>query len=163
MITQTTIEALNCQINKEFYSAYLYTSMQAYCADASLCGFAHWLKIQAKEELFHAKKLFDYVIESGGKVKLEQINAPDCEWENIVDLFEKALAHEEFVTSSIDNLMTICEQEKDRATQIFLQWFVMEQVEEENSIRKILERLKLIGPSSDNIFHMDEELGERKE
>ncbi len=160
MINQTILEVLNNQINKELYSAYLYTSMQAYCANQSLCGIANWLKVQAREEISHAQKIYDYIIESGNKVKLEQISKPESEWNNVVELFEKALIHEEFVTQSINTISEIAEREQDRATQIFMQWFIMEQVEEENSIRKILERLKL---SSDMIYQADAELSLRKE
>ena len=160
MINQTILEVLNNQINKELYSAYLYTSMQAYCANQSLCGIANWLKVQAREEISHAHKIYDYIIESGNKVKLEQISKPESEWNNVVELFEKALIHEEFVTQSINTISEIAEREQDRATQIFMQWFIMEQVEEENSIRKILERLKL---SSDMIYQADAELSLRKE
>lgn len=162
MISQKTVEGINEQINKELYSSYLYTSMQAYCAEISLHGFANWFCVQAKEELFHAKKLLDFLIHTGNKVVLKQIEEPDTNFINIVDVYEKGLAHEKYVTESLNNLIDTAEHEKDRASQIFLDWFITEQVEEESMFYAILEKLKLVEFPNEIIFSMDREFKERK-
>lgn len=162
MISQKMVDAFNRQINHEVFSSYLYASMEAFFAQKGLRGFANWMKMQSKEERIHARKIFDYIIERGGNVKLEAIAKPSGEWGGLIDVFKSALSHEEFVTSEIDRLADVAEEEKDRASQIFLQWFITEQTEEESTIREILEKLKLTECTSDAIFHLDNTFSERK-
>lgn len=162
MISQKLQDAINNQIQAELYSAYLYLSMSAYSESKNLAGFAHWLKLQYQEETGHALKLIDYLQERGGKVELKRIDAPPSEFGTPLEVFEQTLAHEEHVTSLINKLYEIAVEEKDYAAQIFLQWFITEQVEEEASASAVVERLKIIGDKSPGgILYLDKELGKR--
>ena len=161
MISTNMEKALNDQINAETYSAYLYLSMAAYFEDQGLPGFAAWMKAQAQEELFHAMKFFNYVNERGGRVRLEAIAEPPLEWSSVVDTFEATLDHEKHVTSLINTLVDKAIAEKDHATNNFLQWFVGEQVEEEDTASDILSKLKLMGEATGGLFMLDRELGQR--
>jgi ferritin len=162
MINQKLQDALNNQIQAELYSAYLYLSMSAYCESKNLGGFAHWLKLQYQEETSHAMKLMDYLQERGGTVELKAIAAPPVEFGTPLEVFEQTLAHEIHVTSLINQLYELALAEKDYAAQIFLQWFINEQVEEEASATAIVERLKIIGDKSTGaILYLDKELGKR--
>ncbi len=161
MITEKVEKALNDQVNAEIYSAYLYLSMSSYFDSINLPGFAQWMKAQAQEEMVHAMKLYNYVIERGGRMILEAIAAPPSQWENPLIAFEATLEHERKVTSLINNLVEIALAEKDHATNIFLQWFVSEQVEEEASVDAVLQKLKMIGSQGQGLFMMDRELGSR--
>ena len=163
MLTQRMGDALNKQINRELHSAYLYASMEAWFFQSSLDGFANWMKVQSKEEMKHASKLYNYIIERGNDVKLETIDAPETEWRNIRDVYERAYEHEKYITEEINNLYNIAEQENDKGTQIFLQWFITEQIEEEDSVRKIIDRLKLTECTGDAVFHLDTEFSTREE
>ncbi len=153
--------ALNQQVNAELYSAYLYLAMSAWCESKNLKGFANWLRVQYQEETAHALKIFDYILERGGKAKLEKIDAPTAEWKDIIEVFEQVLHHEKHVTSLINNLVHIAVEEKDYATQNMLQWFVNEQVEEEANATEILEQLKLFEGKGAPLFMMDRELKQR--
>lgn len=156
------IEAeLNKQVNAEMYSAYLYLSMSAYCGSNNLQGFANWMKVQFEEEQSHALKIYDYIQERGGRVKLDPIEAPKAEWDNIVNVFEEVLAHEEKITSMINDLVDVAIQEKDHATANMLQWFISEQVEEEASVSDILDQLKLIEGKGSGLFMLDREARQR--
>lgn len=161
MMTQTMTDTFNEQINRELYSAYLYTSMEHWFMKKGLKGFANWFKVQAKEELTHARKMMDYVNERGGRIRLKAIAMPDCDWQNILSVFENSLSHEEYVTSEINRITNLAEEEKDKASEIFLQWFITEQIEEENSINGIIDALKMIGNSVVATFDMDKELLKR--
>jgi len=161
MIKENILDALNKQINKEFYSAYLYLSMSTYAESIGLKGFAQWLKVQSQEELDHAMRIYNYVIERGGRVKLYAIEEPKNDWKSIIEVFEDGYKHEQFMTESINNLMDLAISEKDYATVNFLQWFVNEQVEEEASFSEILDKLKLIGDDKRGLFMLDKELGQR--
>lgn len=152
---------LNKQINAELSSAYLYLSMSAYLSTISLDGFAKWMRMQFDEEQAHAMKLYDYVIERGGNVELQTIDAPQIEWKNIIDVFEHTLAHEKNVTSLINELTSIAQEEKDYATVNALQWFVTEQVEEEATASRMLDQLKLINGEGPGLFMLDREAGAR--
>lgn len=163
MITEKMLDAFNGQINNELYSAYLYASMEAWFEKSSLNGFANWMNKQTKEELKHARKLYDYIIERDGIVKLTNIDTPPSDWKNIRDIYEKTYEHEKFITSEINRIYHIAKEENDIASQVFLQWFVSEQVEEEDSVRKILDRLKLTECTGDAVFHLDTEFSEREE
>ena len=161
MLKERIEKALNEQLNAETYSAYLYLSMAAYFEHKGLKGFANWMETQALEELTHAKKFYDFINERGGRVKLDKIDAPQTEWKDPLDAFNAALKHEEYITSRINNLAALAEEEKDRATIIFLQWFVSEQVEEEANVKDIVDKLELVKDSPNGIFMLDRELAQR--
>ena len=161
MISKEIEEALNQQINKEIYSAYLYQSMSAHTAFLGLKGFANWFAIQVQEELSHAQKIYDYVNDQGGKVKLMAIEQPPSEFESPLDMFGKTLAHEKFVTKSINELVDLAIKVNDYATQIFLQWFITEQIEEESNDNDIISKLKFIGKDGNGLLMLDKELGAR--
>ncbi len=152
---------MNGQLNAEFYSAYLYLSMAAYFESTDLAGFANWMRIQNQEEQFHAMKFYDYIIERGGKVTLRLIEAPPSDWDCPLAVFEATLAHEQKVTGLINKLVYLAREEKDNASEIFLQWFVNEQVEEEDNVSKVLGQLKLIEGSPQALFMMDKEMAQR--
>ncbi|MCX7679324.1 MAG: ferritin [Spirochaetes bacterium] len=160
MLSAKLSEELNKQINEEIYSAYLYFSMAAYFHAENFSGFARWMEVQAMEELTHAKKFFDYIIERGGKVTLSAIEKPQGEWKSAIDAFEAAYAHEQHVTKRINHLMEIAIAEKDYATIAMLQWFVTEQVEEEATASGIVAKLKMVS-GTNGIFYLDKELGTR--
>lgn len=161
MFTKKMQDALNKQIQAEMASAYLYLSMAAYCEENNLKGFAHWLRLQYNEENGHALKIFDYVLERGGKVALQAIEAPQLEFGSPADIFAKVLQHEQYVTTLIEHLYETAIAEKDYASQIFLQWFITEQVEEEAAASEILEKLKLLPEKSGALLYIDKELGKR--
>ena len=152
---------LNKQVNAEFFSAYLYLSMSAFLASKNLSGFSNWMKVQFEEEQFHALKLYQYIFDRGGKIELEKIEKPKTEWTNIVNVFEEVLAHEEKITSLINNLVDLAIQEKDHATVNMLQWFVEEQVEEEANASDLLGQLKLIQGKGSGLYMIDKELKQR--
>ncbi|MBQ2645087.1 ferritin [bacterium] len=158
MLPQKMEDALNEQINREISSAYLYSSMESWFASKSLDGFAKWMNSQVKEELNHSRKIFDYIIQRNGNVKFFDIESPKCEWTTHKEIFEKTLEHEKYITSQISNLYSIAKDENDVATQVFLQWFISEQVEEENSVKKILDKINLTECSCDSIYHLDSNL-----
>jgi ferritin len=135
--------------------------MNAYFKSVNLDGFANWMYYQAQEELEHSMKFYDFVIQRGGKVVLTQIEAPPTEWDSPLAVFEATLAHEQKVTGLINDLVEIALEEHDHATNIFLQWFVSEQVEEEESVGGVLEQLKLMGDAKGGLFMIDRELAKR--
>ncbi|RLI72176.1 ferritin [Archaeoglobales archaeon] len=162
MIKDTILEALNKQINAELYSAYLYLSMSAYFESINLKGFANWMMVQAKEEVTHAMRIYDYVVERGGRVKLTAIEQPPTEWKSPLDAFEAAYNHEVKVTQMINELVDLALKEKDHATYNMLQWFINEQIEEEASADEIVQKLKLVGNERSALFMVDRELAQRK-
>ncbi|MCX7780009.1 MAG: ferritin [Negativicutes bacterium] len=162
MISTKMQDAINDQIQAELYSAYLYLAMSTYCESQNLRGFAHWLKLQHGEETEHAEKLMDYLLERGGKVVLKAIDAPPAEFGSPLDIFAQVLAHEQHVTERIHKLYELALAEKDYAAQIFLQWFITEQVEEEATAGAILERLRMIPEKSGALLYIDKELGKRE-
>jgi ferritin len=161
MIKQVLQDAINEQITKEMYSANLYLGMSSYFADENLPGFAQWMRYQADEEMMHAMKFFDYVLERGGKAQIGVIDAPTVEYDSPLAAFQKAFEHEQYVTSTINNLMAIAIEEKDYAATSFLQWFVDEQVEEEDNAGSIVEDIKRAADNRSAIFFLDRELGQR--
>ena len=161
MLKKKMLKAMNDQINAEMYSAYLYLSMDAYFQSSSLSGFAAWMRAQAQEEMMHAMKFYEFVNERGGKVTLEAIAKPESTWDSPLAVFEAVLTHEQHVTSLINNLVDLAISEKDHASNIFLQWFVTEQVEEEASASEVVEKLKRIKDNPSGLFMMDAELGRR--
>ncbi len=161
MIKERMQGALNEQINAEFYSSYLYLSMSAYFQSLDLSGFANWMRVQAQEELMHALKIYDYVHERGGKVALRQIDSPPVEWDSPTAAFEHVYEHEQKVTGLINGLVDLAIEEKDHASNNFLQWFVSEQVEEEASANAVLQKLKLMGQVGNGLFMLDQEFAQR--
>ncbi len=161
MITKKMEMALNGQINKEFYSAYLYLAMSAYCNKLNLPGAEHWFRMQYDEEVLHMTKMFDYVMQHGGNAHLLQIDEPPREFGTILDVFEASLAHEQFVTMSINEMLDVAMDEKDHATRVFLQWYITEQVEEEANVEEIIQRLKLAGDNGGALMMIDDKLAAR--
>ncbi len=162
MINEKIEKALNVQINKEFFSSYLYLSMSSYFESKNLTGMANWMKIQADEEHLHAMKFYTYVIQKGGRVILASIETPKNSWKSPLDAYEDTYVHEQFITASINDLVHLSLEEKDYATHNFLQWFVTEQVEEESNVTKIIDDLKMVGENNYGIFMLDRELGTRQ-
>jgi ferritin len=161
MISKQMESTINDQIRAEMYSSYLYLSMSAYFQSTNLSGFANWMKIQAQEEMVHAMKFYDYINERGGRVTLQAIEAPPKDWDSPLDVFNATLEHEQKVTSLINTLVDIAMEERDHATNIFLQWFVSEQVEEEDSANEMLNKIKLMGDAPGGMFMLDNEMGQR--
>ncbi len=161
MLTKRMEEELNKQINAEYWSAYLYLSMSAYVASEGLAGAANWMRVQYQEEIAHALKFFDYVIERNGKVSLKPITKVPESWNGIIDIFEETLKHEQKVTSLINNLMDVAIEEKDHAAKSFLQWYVDEQVEEEANVQTILDQLKMVESKGNGLFMIDKDLAQR--
>ena len=162
MLGKTIQDAMNEQIKHEFHSAYVYLSMTAYCEAANLPGFAHWMRLQAAEEVEHALKFFNFINDRSGRVQLQAIDQPPVEFASPLDVFEQALAHEQHITGLINRIYGLAVQEQDYASQAFLQWFVTEQVEEEKNASDVVERLKLAGDSKHALLMLDTELGARK-
>ncbi len=162
MIAKKITDALNAQINVEQYSAQLYLAMSAHCEARSLRGFAHWLRVQAAEENKHAMKLVEFVLDRGGKLELGAIAAPPPDFGTVTQIFEQVLAHEQGNTAKINALFVLSRAEKDYATEIALQWYVTEQVEEEANVGRILDQLKAVGEDGDGIWFLDSKMGERK-
>ncbi|HPM04626.1 MAG TPA: ferritin [Candidatus Cloacimonas sp.] len=161
MISKKMQDAINEQINRELFSEYLYISMQAWFANQNLDGMANWMDAQGKEERFHAMKFFNYLIERGGKVVLKAIDKPATDFGTPLKAFTEALKHEQFISKSINELMDLAIKEKDHASRSFLQWYVDEQVEEEASVDKVIQKLKMVGDNSQGLFMIDNELGTR--
>ena len=156
MISEKMNAALNGQVTKEMYSAYLYMAMSSYSNSIGLKGFASWFMVQYHEEMFHAMKLYEYIHSQGGAVLLKAIDEPPAAFEGPLDL-----AHEQMVTRSINDLMEIAIGEKDHATQIFLHWYVTEQVEEEENDNDIINQLKLIQEHPQGLLMLDRDLAQR--
>ena len=162
MLTKSMETALNRQVNRELYSAYLYLAMSAYFETTGMKGFAKWMRIQAKEEQTHAMKIYDYVIARGGKVTLEAIEAPKAKWASAGKVFEEVYAHEQKVTAMINSLVDLAIKEKDHATFEMLQWFVKEQVEEEEHASEIVSQIAILGDVVGHLFWLDHQLGKRE-
>ncbi len=161
MISDKMTKALNGQINRELYSAYLYLSMSAYSSYKGLAGAANWCYVQAKEEMFHVQKLFDYLNDHGSCVVLDAVDKPPTEFGTLPETFEAVLKHEQSVTACINELTGVATGEGDHATETFLQWFVTEQTEEEKSAKDILDRLRLAGDTGPAVLMIDSELAAR--
>ncbi len=162
MLSKTMEEALNRQVNREFYSAYLYLAMSAYFESTSLKGFARWMRAQAKEERVHGEKIYEYILSRGGRITLGEIEAPKAKWTSAGKVFEEVYAHEQKVTGMIHNLVDLAIREKDHATFEMLQWFVKEQVEEEASAADVLAQIKMLGDVVGHLFWLDHEMGKRE-
>ena len=161
MLTKKMQDALNKQVQAELASAYLYLAMSASFADMALKGAAHWMRMQMQEEMIHAMKIYDYIIERDGHVTLMAVDAPPKEWKSALDTFQAAYAHEQKVTGMINALVDLAIKESDHATNNMLQWFVAEQVEEEASAKEVVDSLQMIGASKEALLMLDRELGTR--
>lgn len=162
MISKKLQDAINAQVNKELFSAYLYAAMSAKATEMNYRGTAKWMMVQAKEEMGHAMKFLHYLQEQGATVALKAIEQPPARFSSVLDMFEKTLAHEKSITASINGLMDIAVKEKDYASSGVLQWFVTEQVEEEANASEIVAQLKMIGDKSSAVFMIDHHLGKRE-
>ena len=161
MLSKKMEEALVQQINKEMHSAYIYLSMSADSSSKGLKGFASWFMSQYHEEMFHAMKLYEYVQSQGGEIVLTVIEEPPRAFKSALDMFEKTLAHEQYMTKNINDLLELAIEDKDHATQITLHWYVTEQVEEEDTVNDILAKLKLIGGDANALLTIDKDLAAR--
>ncbi|GAB6107032.1 ferritin [Fusibacter bizertensis] len=161
MINTRLEEVINKQINAELYSAYLYLSMSAYFESINLPGFANWMRVQFEEEQFHGLKFLNYLVSRGGRVSLDAIEKPQFEWNSVIEVFEQTLEHEKHVTSLLNNIADIAEEEKDRATRNLMIWFIDEQVEEEGNAEKIINELKMIGGEGHGMLMLDREFATR--
>ena len=161
MISDKMASAISTQINRELYSAYLYLGMSAWFSDNDLAGFANWMRIQFDEEQFHAMKMYDYLVAQGAHVALGPIEAPPNDYASAIDVFEKTLAHERTVTGLVNKLVDLAQEQKDHATNIFLQWFITEQIEEEANATEILRQLKLVGKEGHGLLMLDREMAQR--
>ena len=161
MISKTMQDAINEQINKEFFSSYLYLSMAAYFANKNLAGFSKWMRVQADEEREHAMKLYEHLEDRGGRVELKALAAPKTEWASNLEAFREAAEHEAMITASIHALYEVALQEKDYAAQVLLQWFITEQVEEERNAADIIADLQLIEERGTAVLMLDKQLGKR--
>ncbi|HKM93939.1 MAG TPA: ferritin [Prolixibacteraceae bacterium] len=161
MLKEKMEKALNEQINKELYSAYLYMSMSAYAQTLGLPGVANWMKVQTQEETSHANKFFDYVHERNARVLLKPIDAVEFEFGTVQEMFKKVMEHEQMITDSINKLVDIAIELSDHATRSMLMWFVDEQVEEEASVQEIIDKLKMVEGKGHGLFMIDKDLNLR--
>lgn len=155
-------KAFNDQIKHELYSAYIYLAMAAYFETKNLTGFAHWMKMQYKEEVSHAMKIFEFLNDRSVKVLLQAIPQPVSEYASVLEVFEETLKHEKKVTSLINGLYDLAKEINDNASSVFLQWFISEQVEEEKNAAYIIENLKMINSVGPALIMLDRELAKRE-
>ncbi|MGI6138572.1 MAG: ferritin [Candidatus Hydrogenedentes bacterium] len=163
MLNQELQKAFNKQVNEELYSAYIYLSMVNFFEAQNLKGFATWMRAQAMEEVSHATKLIDYLHERGGEVVLDAIGTPPASWENPLDAFEAAYKHECYISGCIHTLYNKAVEVGDTASALFLNWFIIEQVEEEASVDEVVQLLKLAQGAPGAMFMLNRELGQRTE
>jgi ferritin len=161
MLGKAVQDGMNEQIKSELYSAYQYLSMAAYCESVNLPGFGRWMRTQAREEVQHAMKFYDFILDRNGRVVLQAIEGPVVDFGSPLEVFEQALEHEQGVTAMINDLYGLAVKENDYASQALLQWFVTEQVEEEKNAGDVVETLKMVGEKSEALFLLDRELGRR--
>jgi ferritin len=161
MISKSMTKALNEQLNKEFYSAYIYLGMSVYAANKGFNGCANWFRLQYQEELAHAMKLFNYLGEQGAQIELKEVKAMNIKKGSILDVFTKAYKHEQHMTANLNELSDMALKEKDHATYNLLQWYVNEQVEEEALFSDIIDKFKMVGDDGYGLYSIDKELGSR--
>ena len=161
MISKKMVKALNEQVNAELFSAYLYLSMEAHFKSLNLNGFANWMRVQTQEEISHAMKIYGFIDERGGRITLKAIEGPQTKWDSPPAVFKDVYKHEQKVTSLINDLVDLAIEEKDHATNTFLQWFVNEQVEEEATFQGLLDKLNLVRGKGDGLLMLDKELSTR--
>ena len=154
--------ALNEQIKAELESAYLYLALSAHMDQQNLKGFAHWLRLQWEEEIVHALKLYDFLLQRDAAVELKALKKPAFAAQTALEVFAQALHHEQYITKRINELYALAVEDNDYASQTLLQWFVTEQLEEEESAREIVESLRLVGDSGASLFLLDRELSQRQ-
>ncbi|MCX6090046.1 MAG: ferritin [Atribacterota bacterium] len=162
MMSKKMEEAINEQINKEFYSAYLYLAMAAKAESINLKGTAQWLKVQYREELGHGMKFYEFMNDRGSKVVVKAIEQPPVEFASVLDIFQQTLEHERKVTALINALYDLAVKDRDYAAMVELQWFINEQVEEEKNATEIVETLKMVGDKGAGLVMLDRELGKRE-
>lgn len=162
MISDKIRDIINSQINKEFYSAYLYLAMSAYFSDVGLYGFSHWTEVQAREEIDHGMILFEYVLNRKSKIELKPLEAPILEMNGPIEVFEQIYQQEKSITSSLDCLLNLSDKECDLATRNFIDWYLKEQIDEENAILRIISKLKTFGTEKSALYLIDRELGLRE-
>ncbi len=161
MISEKIQQAFNQQIQKEFNSEFLYLAMAAWAEEQNLPGFGHWLRLQAEEEHMHAMKFFDFILDRGGHVKIEGMEAQPDSWDSLEDAFTAVLAHEQMISASINDLYKLALAEGDYPAQVLLQWFITEQVEEEKSAEEVLINIRRAGESQAALYMLDQTLGQR--
>ena len=161
MLSKKVEKALNDQLNMEYSSAYVYQAMAAYFSDINFSGFAAWMDNQAEEQRTHARKIYDYILERGGKVALSEIRAPKSQYKSALEAFEDSLKHEKAVTKSIEKLYVLAKDEKDFGTEVFLQWFITEQIEEESTVESIIDKFKMLEGTNIALYLLNNELGSR--
>lgn len=161
MISKKMAKLLSEQLNKEFYSAYLYLSMSAHCSSHDFKGAANWFMMQYEEEVMHGTKIFNYLVDQGVKIEFGAIDKPESEFGSLLETFEASLKHERYMTESINEISDVALKEKDHATYNLLQWYVSEQVEEEGSVGEIISKLKLVKDSGYGLLMIDNELATR--
>ncbi|WP_195988957.1 ferritin [Clostridium sp. D53t1_180928_C8] len=161
MLNETLLKALNEQVNFEFYSSYTYLAMAGYCESIDLVGFANFFRVQAKEELDHAMKFYEYVYQKNGSIELEKVDKPQITYDGAIDVFEKGYQHEQLVTKKIYQLTDIAYEAKEHATISLLKWFIDEQVEEENNFNAILKKVRRCEGNPAALYLLDDELAKR--
>lgn len=161
MLTKKMEKALNEQLNAELASSYIYLSLAAYCESENLEGFASWMQVQAQEEVVHAMKIYGHIHSRGGRVLLTTIEGPQTSWKSPTSGFEAAFDHEKKISKRINDLVELANSESDHASQQFLMWFVAEQVEEEDSVGRVVGKLKMVKEAAGGLFMMDRELAGR--
>jgi ferritin len=161
MINETMTSELNTQLNREFYSAYLYLAMSTWCENSGYKGSSSWFMVQHEEERMHAFKIYHYLLGQGTETKLLTIKQPEINYSSLLECFEDSLHHERLMTDSFNELCDLAIKQKDHASYTFFQWFVQEQIEEEASVNEIISKLKLVGDGN-GIFLIDNQLAERK-
>jgi ferritin len=160
-MNERVLASFNEQINEELFSSYVYLAMAAHLETMNLEGFTNWMKLQAQEELQHTMRLFDHINRRGGRVVLEAIGKPPVDFGSPLEIFEKALAHEQHITGCIHKLYGIATEEKDYPAQMELQWFIDEQVEEEENAGRVVDLLRMAGDSQSALLMLDRELAQR--
>jgi len=161
VIGERIVKAFNKQINEEIASAYIYLSMAAWFAENGFEGMAQWMRLQFQEELGHAMKFFDHIVSRGGKVTLEDVKKPKTDWKSPLEAFQDAYKHEQYITGKIDELVKLSRGEGDNAAEVFLAWFVSEQVEEEESTQRVVQMLEKLEDAPGPLVMIDRELGKR--
>ena len=161
MLGKAVQDAINDQINKELYSAYLYLAMSAHFESVNLPGLAKWTRVQSKEELGHAMKFYDYVVDRSGRVNFAAVEKPTSQWKTSLEVFNQIYEHEQKVTASINKVYEVALKENDYATQVLLQWFISEQVEEEKNASEIVAQLEMVEAHETAVLMLDHRLGKR--
>jgi len=161
MISKKMAASLNKHMNLELYSAHIYLSMSSGANEVGLKGAANWFMVQYREEMVHFMKFYAYLVDQGVNVELLSSKAVPNTYKSLLEMMQRTLTHEELITKCINELSEQAVQEKDHATQIFLQWFVTEQIEEENNDRDLIAKLKLVGDNGQGILMIDAEMGQR--